>query len=207
MSEFRRRLMMAQKKEVINWDYEWYAPEEVPAWLHISDNAAHEMLDDCFRIYPATGTNSYYKIMMYFDPEEFPTSNSYEVEIDMYNTISRLAMSVQGGVGFNQVTSGNSTTGLLYIKRRNDTKYTLDGVSYYIGEVSTSTGRNSGNQITDSLRYKVTLTFDNVNNIAKLAVNGVSIQRTSEGYAPRAMVNRYANSGYIDIYCIKIRIL
>lgn len=189
--------MMHGKTDAIVWDYEWIGGMEIPSWINIA--STYDSLEDSIVLTPRDN------IMMYFEPEEFPITSSYIVEMDVYNTLARLVRSFQGGVIFSQTISGSKY--LRYVAIKRDGGNMISGTSYYVNTLSTNISEYRGSKtITNDLRYIITLTFDNNNNYIKLKVNNDSVRLDSgEGNAPRGIFGRYTQGGVFQIYSIKIK--
>lgn len=201
MSEFRRRLMMAQSgEEPIDWDYEWYAPDEIPSWFSKGTNATAEFGEDYYRIYnPSAPSNYVMKNIMNFSSSEFPVG-SYIMDINMKEMVVRQANSVQGGLIFSTSKTGNtsSVSDQIWIGRLNSK---ISDTNYYKCCLATST-TDTDKIITDALRYTVRLNIGTEG--TRISVGNVFLDTTRVG-APRGIYGRYSPSGYIDIYSIKIK--
>lgn len=201
MSIMRRRLLMSSKiEEQIVWDYEWYAPDEVPSWFSVGTNATSEMGVDYLRVYnPSAPSNYVFKNIMNFKASEFP-AGSYIVEIDMVEMVARQATSAQGALIFSLSTSGNASNpgNKIWIGRLN-TK--MSGTDFYRCCLTTST-TDTNIIIPDTLRYKVRLRINESDSVIKVG----SAQLTTSGVgAPRGIYGRYSSKGYLDIYSIKVK--
>ena len=201
MSEFRRRLMMAQKKEVIDWDYVWKAPEELPAWLSIGPNATGEMGDGYYRVYGASSpANVANRPFIIFSSTEFPAGNSYMIEMDIVEMAVRKGNSLQSSVQF--FSTSNNTPRI--------TRYTsgkVPGTSLWLLGLNTTNSQSGSLHITDSERFKLRVICDTATPKLTLKVGGVSLSADVALY-PRTIYSRYvhANKGYWDIYSIKIKV-
>lgn len=201
MSEFRRRLMMAQEKEVITWDYEWYAPEEIPSWLSIGSYATGEMQEDCYRVYAASQPgNVINKPFIIFSSTEFTAGNSYMVEMDITEMAVRKASSVASSIQF--FTTAAETPRI--------TRYTtgkVPGTNLWLLGLNTANSQTGGLHITDNMRFKLRIICDTATPKFTLKVGGVSLSADVALY-PRTIYSRYvhANNGYWDIYSIKVKV-
>ena len=202
MSEFRRRIMMAnvKKEEPIAWDYEWYPPEEMPSWLSIGQYATGEMMEDCYRVYGAsTPSNVVNKPFIVFSSTEFPTGKSYIVEMDIVEMAARQANSTNASIQF--FVTGGVTPRL--------TRYTtgrVPGTNLWLLGLNTANSQSGSLHITDNMRFKLRIICDTVTPQFTLKVGNVSLS-SAQSLVPRTIYSRYvhANGGYWDIYSIKIK--
>lgn len=200
----RRRLMIQGKTEPIVWDYEWYPPEEKPSWFTITNtNVSYEMGDTYFRIYCANNPGNQVERQFFtFLASEFPNTKSYLVEIDMTDMAARQATSGQGGICYSKLTGTNNS---IWVKRNGNSK--IPGTNYY--QVILASGPNdyNGPVITNNLRYKIRLFYDNTNGLFKASVGDKEFSIAATGIAPRQVWSRYVNNRYIDIHSVKIKVI
>lgn len=211
MSKYRRRLMMAQKKEEpIAWDYEWYPPQEMPSWITINSNAHGEMGANYYRVFAATGpaSNTNRNFMNIGNATLFPTSKSYIMEIDLEDRMARTSTSASSGsysFALNKNGSSASIGQLIYIKRTG----TSTGQSgFYKCCFTSAPSTNTSYIIPDSLRYKIRFFFDNANAQTTASVGNVKYTVNYVG-RPGGLYNRNSITGtqYLDIYSIKIKVI
>lgn len=202
---FRRRLMMAQRngEEPIDWDYEWYPPEDRPTWFTIPNtNVSYEMGDTYFRIYCANApANQANRSFYTFSASEFPNTKSYLVEIDMTEMAARQATSGQGGICYSKLTGANG----IWTRRNGNSM--VSGTNYYQVRLASSNSGTDGPVITNDLRYKLRLLYDNTNGLFKASVGDKEYSISATGIAPRDVWSRYVNNRYIDIHSIKIKVI
>lgn len=196
-------------EEPIDWDYEWYPPEEMPEWITINTNSHGEMGTDYYRVYAATGPGNHINrnFMNIGNATLFPTSKSYIMEIDLEDRMARTCSNSNGSYSFAMNKNGSSANigKLIYVKRTG----TSTGQSgFYKCCLTQAATTNTSYIITNNLRYKIRLFYDNANTQTIASVGNVRFTANVVG-RPGGMYNRSVVTGtqYLDIYSIKIKVI
>lgn len=198
-SSMRRRMMMsAKEQEPIVWDYEWYPPEEKPAWL--TTQVAGTMGENYYRVPVYNGGSIPNKNFITFSSSVFPSGKSYIIEIDVEEmTIRAQSNSVQSAIHF-----FDNASGVPRITRYGQGK--ISGTNYYYLGLNTADNANS-TLITNNLRFKIHIECDTVAPLFTLKVNNIALS-TAKSVLPRIIRTRYIkNGGYWDIYSIKVKVI
>lgn len=197
---FRRRLMMAQRngEEPIDWDYEWYPPEEKPSWL--STQMTGEMGTNYYRVPVYTGGTVSNKPFITFSSSEFPSGKSYIVEIDVEEmAIRAYPNSTQASIQLFSTAGGTPRI------VRATAWQPIPGTNYTPLGFNTANAWSGNMRITDDLRFKIRIDCDTITPKFTLKVGDVDLS-SEQSLLPREIYTRYIKAeGYWDIYSIKVK--
>lgn len=199
---FRRRLMMAQRngEEPIDWDYEWYPPEEKPSWL--STQMTGEMGTNYYRVPVYTGGSAPNKPFITFSSSEFPSGKSYIVEIDVEEMAMRAhPNSSQASIQFFSTAGGTPRI------VRATAWQPIPGTNYTPLGFNTTNAWSGDMRFTDDLRFKIRIDCDTVTPKFTLKIGEIALSST-QSLLPSTIYSRYITAdGYWDIYSIKVKVI
>lgn len=192
---------MAQRngEEPIDWDYEWYPPEEKPSWL--STQMTGEMGANYYRVPVYTSGSTPNKTFITFSSSEFPSGKSYIIEMDIEEMAARAyANSTQTSVQIFSTASGTPRI----------TRYStgeIPGTNYFLLGLNTANSQSGAIRITDNLRFKIRIECDTATPKFTLKVGNV-ILSSEQSLLPRTIYTRYIKAnGHWDIYSIKVKVI